>query len=134
MKLTKLPFFLYCFNFVNRKLQVLTMFLPSLWDWEGPNLISESLLCLFNLSLNRRIFPNEWKSAILVTLLFLLYKNDLPNYLRSLNRKCTPTIKALPTLVVTSTKLISGLIMIWLRSMFQLIDGPPEFILWIAYL
>ena len=35
------------------------------------------------------------ESAILGTLLFLLFKNDLPNYLRSLNRECMPTIKSI---------------------------------------
>ena len=30
---------------------------------EGPDLISESLSCLFNLSLKRMIFPDEWKSG-----------------------------------------------------------------------
>ena len=38
------------------------------------------------------------------------------------NPQCTPTTQALPTLVLTSTVLTSGLIMIWIRSMACRVD------------
>lgn len=48
---------------------------------ERPNLISESLTCLFNLSIKTDRFPDEWKSARVTP----LYKNagkhsDMTNY------------------------------------------------------
>ena len=66
-------------HFVKRKQQVLTIFLASFW--ECPDLISESLSCLFNLSIKNKIFANEWKSPKVTP----LYKNegkrsDMTNY------------------------------------------------------